>query len=266
MVRGRERAVAALRPKRDLDVRACGRLPAPAGAQHEQRGVGERPRMRARVVRMPAPRPAAVVRPLRPEGAARREIPGDVVEHRLRRADVVRVADAPPVAQERVRVRDAAHPRDVHRVARALAVEADGLDEPRRIVAVVPAVEAPRRQLGRLLDGHPGRVFPGTVGPFRDQVPRQRPAPVAVVLRELEGDALARLPAVRLHIRRHGCTRAIVAQRLLAVREVEPDRGPPVAVREADAGLAERRPFGRDEAAAARKDGRRRAAVRAERP
>src|SRR5215211_2192356 len=108
---------------------------------------------------MPAPRPAAVVRPLRPEGAARRKVAGDVVEHRLGGANVVVVADAPSVPQEGIRVRDAAHPRHVHVVARVLTVEADRLDEPSRVRAVMPAVEAPGGELGRLGDGDPGRTW-----------------------------------------------------------------------------------------------------------
>src|SRR5579884_3528548 len=71
---------------------------------------------------------------------------------------------------------------------------------------------------------------------------------------------------MRLDVGRCGGCGAVVAERLLAVGKVEPDRRPPVAIGEADAGLAERRALGRDEAAAAREDGGRRAAIGAERP
>ena len=121
-------------------------LPASAGAEHEEGRVGERAGVRRERVGVPARRPAAVARPLRPERAARREVGRDVVEHGLGRRDVVVVADAAAVPEQRVRVRDAADPRHVHRVAvaalaDAVAVEGGGLEQPRRVGAVVPAVQ-----------------------------------------------------------------------------------------------------------------------------
>src|SRR5206468_4288241 len=70
----------------------------------------------------------------------------------------------------------------------------------------------------------------------------------------------------RADVRRRRGLRAVVAQRLLAVREVEPDRAPTLALREADARLAERALLRGQEAAAAREDRRRCATVGAERP
>src|SRR3954451_14059471 len=91
-------------------------------------------------------------------------------------------------------------------------------------------------------------------------------APVAVALPELELDALAGLPAVRLDIRRLRRVGAVVTERFLAVREVEPDLRAAGAIGEANAGLPERRALARDQATAAGEHRGRRATVRAERP
>jgi hypothetical protein len=88
------------------------------------------------------------------------------------------------------------------------------------------------------------------------------------VVEEGEADlgTLARLPPVRLDVGSGRRLGAVVPERLLPVREVEPDRGAPFAVGEADARLADRTLLRRQEAAAARENGRRRATVGAERP
>ena len=259
MQRGGERAVVALRAQRDREVRARGLLPAPACTQHEERGVSERARVRARVIRVPAPRPAELGRPLRPEDRRGREIRGDVVEHRFGSGDVFVVADATAMAEQGVRVRDAAHPGNMHVVALVAPVERAGLDQPCGIGLVVPAMQAVGGELGSLLDRHPGR---------RHQLVRgtERPPPVAVGAADVEDDGLPGLPAVRAHVRRPRRLGAVVAKRFLAVREVEPDRRSTVAIGEPDAGLPERRGLARDEAAAAREHRRRRTAVGAERP
>src|SRR5215208_7714888 len=204
---------------------------------------------------MPAPRPATVACPLRPERAARRKLLRDVAEHGLSRLNVVVVADATAVTGERVRIGDAADPRDMHVVALVAAVERARLDQARRVRLVVPAVEAPGRELAGLLDRDPGRIVERRCRPRR---------PVGDLDREL--DALARLPAIGLHVRRRGRLRAVVAKWLLAVGEVEPHDRAPFAVGEADAGLAEGADLARDEPAAAREHGRRRASVGAEGP
>ena len=112
-------------------------------------------------------------------------------------------------------------------------------------------------QDGCFLDAHPTRLQQLVARP-------EGAAPVPVVHRDVERHTFARLPPVRLHVGRCGCLRAVVAERLLAVGEVEPDRRAPRAIGETDAGLPERRALTRHEAAAAREHGGRRAAVGAE--
>ena len=155
--------------------------------------------------------------------------------------DVLGVADAPAVAEQRVRVRRAAHPRDVHVVAvaalaDAVAVERRRLDQPRRIGPVVPAVAArtPRAPPPRRRDTQAASSA-GDV-PARRSTRRQSPS----LCSNASSTRSPGLPAVRLDVRRRGRLGAVVAERLLAVREVEPDQRAAVAVGEADARLAER--------------------------
>src|SRR5581483_9555302 len=66
VVRCGQRSVVTLRAHGDGDVRARRLLPASACAQHEERSIGERARVQARAIGMPAGRPAVRDGPLRP--------------------------------------------------------------------------------------------------------------------------------------------------------------------------------------------------------
>src|SRR5207253_7825023 len=184
--------------------------------------------------------------PLRPVRPARRQVAGDVVEDGLRRTHVVRVADAAAVLEQRVRVRCAADPGNVHRVAvaRRFAVERGGLDQPRWVGLVVPAVETPRGEIGCFFDAHPGGACRG----------RDRLAEYACVVddtyREVRG--VAGLPAVGADGRGRGRLGAVVAQGLLAEGKVQPQHGAAFDVREPDSRLADGALLLREEPAAAR--------------
>ena len=126
-------------------------------------------------------------------------------------------------------------------------------------------MEAEGGEFSRLFDRHPRR---GGGPPQRPSAVAggESDSPIAVVDLHLERHRFAGCPAVGPGIRWRRCPRPVVAERLLAIREVEPDRGPAIAVREPDARVAQRRALGRHETAAGREDRRSRAAVGTERP
>ncbi len=249
------------------------------GAQQEQGGVAEGAGVQPVRVGRPACVPAGAGAPLAPEGAGRGEAAGDMVQHGDRVPHQVRVVDPPGVQQHRVRVGRAADPGDVHGLpvaacAERLAVERRGLQQHRRVGAEVPAVQPVCGEFGGVRDRHPGGRF-GRGGGGAVQRPQHRGVGVRVgvqqVQREAEGVLLAWCPGVEGCLRRQRGVRAVVADGLLAVGGVQPQRRPgAVQQREADALLAEFALLGQRQggaaAAVAGEHGRRRTAVGAERP
>ena len=155
--------------------------------------------------------------------------------------DVLVVPDAPAVAKERVRVRDAAHPRDVH-VSRSPLAYASGRTHAVSISrggsgSVVPAVEPVRgeRRRAHRRDTQAGSERAEALARAARSALRQSPSTRS----NSSVTRLAGPPAVRLDVGRRRRLGAVVAERLLAVGKSSQIVGRAVAIGEADAGLAE---------------------------